>query len=166
MKRSAKTLILLLLTVALVLGVSAAAWAHACVVEELGGTYLQFSYSDETPMNGAKIIVKDSGGETIGTDKTSKEGIYSYEEFVGQAAVVVVNDGEGHMLEYEVPAEIPPVTDATPVPEEAAEAADAADDAADEAAGGMSGGAIGAIVAVVAAALIIALLFAKRGKKK
>ena len=166
MKRSAKTLILLLLTVALVLGVSAAAWAHACVVEELGGTYLQFSYSDETPMNGAKIIVKDSGGETIGTDKTSKEGIYSYEEFVGQAATVVVNDGEGHMLEYEVPAEIPPVTDATPVPEEAAEAADAADDAADEAAGGMSGGTIGAIVAVVAAALIIALLFAKRGKKK
>lgn len=160
MKRSAKTLTLLLLTVALVLGVSAAAWAHACVVEELGGTYLQFSYSDETPMNGAKIIVKDSGGETIGTDKTSKEGIYSYEEFVGQAAVVVVNDGEGHMLEYEVPAEIPPVTDATPAPEEAADAAEAADG------GGMSGGAIGAVVAVVAAALIIALLFAKRGKKK
>lgn len=160
MKRSAKTLTLLLLTVALVLGVSAAAWAHACVVEELGGTYLQFSYSDETPMNGAKIIVKDSGGETIGTDKTSKEGIYSYEEFVGQAAAVVVNDGEGHVLEYEVPAEIPPVTDATPAPEEAADAAEAADG------GGMSGGAIGAVVAVVAAALIIALLFAKRGKKK
>ena len=165
MKRSAKTLTLLLLTVALVLGVSAAAWAHACVVEELGGTYLQFSYSDETPMNGAKIIVKDSNGETIGTDKTSKEGIYSYEEFVGQAATVVVNDGDGHMLEYEGPAEIPPVTDATPAPEEAADAADTAD-ATDAADGGMSGGAIGAVVAVVAAALIIALLFAKRGKKK
>ena len=160
MKRSAKILFLLLLTAALVLGASAAAWAHACVVEELGGTYLKFSYSDETPMNGAKIIVKDSSGETIGTDKTSKEGIYSYEEFVGQAAAVVVNDGEGHVLEYEVPAEIPPVTDATPAPEEAADAADAADG------GGMSGGAIGAVVAVVAAALIIALLFAKRGKKK
>ena len=161
MKRSTKTLILLLLVTVLVLGVATVALAHACVVEELGGTYLKFSYSDETPMNGAKIIVKDANGETLGTDKTSKEGIYSFEEFADNAATVVVNDGEGHMLEYEVPAELPPITDATPIAEEAAPAET---EDAETSSGGMSGGTIAAIVAVVAAALVIALFFGKKKK--
>lgn len=163
MKRSAKTLVLLLLVTVLVLGIATAALAHACVVEELGGTYLRFSYSDGTVMSGAKIIVKDSSGETVGTSKTDKDGVYSYEEFADAAASVVVNDGEGHVLEYEIPAELPPVTDATPVPEE-----EAAPEEAEPASGsgGMSGGTIAAVIAVVAAALVIALLFAKRGKGK
>ncbi|MCR4963719.1 MAG: hypothetical protein K6B40_07565 [Firmicutes bacterium] len=165
MKKSIQLTLVLLLAAVLVLGLSAAAWAHACVVEELGGAYLQFSYSDGTAMNGAKVIIQDAGGATLGTDKTSREGVYSYEEFAGQAAKVVVNDGEGHVVEYEVPAEMPPVTDATP----AAEAGDAADTAVDATGGagsGMNGVAIAGIAAVVAAAVIIALLFAKRGKKK
>lgn len=163
-------------------------FAHACTVESLGGTYIRFAYSDGTIMNGAKIIVKNAGGETIGTGKTDRTGTYDYAEFVGSAAEIMVNDGEGHALSYEVPAEVPPVTDQTPVKEETPAAqpesapaeenetvtnteptvsAPAPAPAPEASTGsGMSGGTIAAVVIVVAAAAAIAVLFAKRGKAK
>ena len=188
MKRTARIIVMLVLTAALMLSFAVVAYAHACLVEELGGTYLKFSYSDGTVMKGAKIIVKDAAGETLGTGKTDKEGIYNYQEYADSAAAIVVNDGEGHMLEYTVPDEIPPVTDSTPVPKE-----DAGDKpgetpaeepgktpeekpaeipaeepaaAEDSASGGMDTGTIVAVIIVVVAALAIALLFAKRSKAK
>jgi len=138
--------------------------AHSCLATELGGTYVQFSYSDGTLIKGAKIIVQDAAGETLGTDKTNSNGVYNYADYADTAAKVIMNDGEGHVFEYEVPDEIPPVTDQTPVEDDAAPAE--TEPAAAPAGGGMSAGTIAAVVVVVVAAVAIAVLFSKRGKKK
>lgn len=82
--------------------------AHACKAESMGGTVVKFFYSDGTPVKGARILIKDSSGETVGTGKTAADGTYDYADFTGKAAVIYMNDGEGHAVEYEIPAETPP----------------------------------------------------------
>ena len=81
--------------------------AHACSYVELGGTKIQFIFSDGTPMSGAKIIVTGADEERLGTGITSKEGIYDYVDYAGAAVSIAANDGEGHMCTYEVPEILP-----------------------------------------------------------
>lgn len=170
-KQIARTLALVLILGVLSGGLLSAS-AHNVLVESLGGTYLLYSYSDGTLVKGAKIIIQDENGEALGADKTTSEGLYNYAEYEGTAAKIIMNDGEGHVAEYEVPDETPPVTDRTPVePEGEGTGAPAEESAPPEQpapvpSSGMSAGTIAAVVVVVVAAVVVALFFSKRGKKK
>ena len=181
MKRIPRTILTLALAVILCMSLCMAAFAHSLTIESLGGTYVSFCYSDGTPCKGAKIIVQDASGAALGSGKTTSQGIYNYAEYEGTAAKIVMNDGEGHVGEYEVPAVTPEVTDRTPVektgdaaaaaPADTGENADASASTAEESAapassGGMSAGTIAAVVVVVVALLAIAFLAAKRSRKK
>lgn len=94
------------------------AYAHACYVNELGGTYLQFTFSGGALISGARITVYDADGNQIGVGKTDSQGIYSYEKLIDNASKITMNDGQGHSVSYTVPDEIPPITDKTPTPKE------------------------------------------------
>lgn len=171
MRKQLARILTLTAVLALCAGMLLTASAHNAVADPLGGTYVRFSYSDGTPIKGAKIVVQDAGGASLGAGKTTSEGIYDYAEYEGTAARIIMNDGEGHAVEYEVPEETPPVTDQTPagdgeaVPAEGADA-QPAQAPASSAGGGMSGGTIAAVVVVIAAAAVVAVLFSKRTKRK
>lgn len=175
MKRQIARILGLMLAVVLFCGLTPTALAHNASAVSLGGTYVQFSYSDGTLIKGAKIVVQDSNGETLGAGKTDSNGIYNYADYEGSAFKIIMNDGEGHMVEYTVPEQTPPITDQTQVEDDAPPAAGEpnqntpAEDAAPPAApanGGMSMGTIIAIVVVVVAAVVIAIFFSKRTKQK
>ena len=160
----------LALMVVLILGSGnlTTALAHNALAESLGGTYVQFSYSDGTAIKGAKIVVQDADGEALGAGKTDSDGIYNYADYEGKAAKIIMNDGEGHLVEYDVPEETPPVTDRTPVEEDSTpEDAQAAEPSpAPAASGGMNPGTIAAAAGVVIAAVVIAVFFSRRSKQK
>lgn len=191
MKKRMKTLLALAVVLVLCLSCCLGAFAHSLTIESLGGTYVSFSYSDGTVCKGAKIIVQDASGATIGSGKTNSSGVYNYAEFEGTAAKIVMNDGEGHVGDYVVPEVTPEITDRTPVekteaPAEKTDTAPAttettADTApvetivsaptetassASTSSGGMSAGTIVAVIIVVAVLVAIAVLTAMRSKKK
>lgn len=169
MNRKIKKMMVIVLTMMTLCCASITAFAHSCSCTELGGTYLLFAYSDGTVVKGGKIIIQDENGDTIATSKTDRDGIYNYEEYVDTAAKIVMNDGEGHVAEYEIPDEIPPVTDQTPVKSEEPAQTNAAQEtepAEAPVSGGMNAGTIAAVVIVVAALIAVAVLFSKKGKKK
>lgn len=85
---------------------STSVFAHSPRVEVVEGTLLKYSFSDGSLMVGAKIIVQDGNGESIGSGKTAKDGTYDYGEYAENAYTIKSNDGEGHMTTYEVPASI------------------------------------------------------------
>ncbi len=116
----------------------------------------------------AKIVVQDADGEALGAGKTDSDGIYNYADYEGTAAKIIMNDGEGHLVEYDVPEETPPVTDRTPVEEDSTpEDAQAAEPSpAPAASGGMNPGTIAAAAGVVIAAVVIAVFFSRRSKQK
>ena len=62
-------------------------------------------FSDGTTVKGARIIVYDANQEQIGKGKVDKEGIFDYAEYAGTAAALYMNDGEGHSVTYEIPAD-------------------------------------------------------------
>lgn len=165
MKHVRKMMFVFVLALTLCLGMSMAAFAHQLIIEPLGGTYVSFSYSDGTPCKGAKIIVQDESGETLGTSKTTKEGYYDYAEYEGTAAKLIMNDGEGHVGEYEIPAETPAITDKTPIAEDAAttDTTAAAEETTSSASGSKN---MVGVVLVVVVLVAVAALFAKRTKKK
>ena len=79
--------------------------AHAALAESAGGTLVKFMFSDGTTVKGARIIVYDANQEQIGKGKVDKEGIFDYAEYAGTAAALYMNDGEGHSVTYEIPAD-------------------------------------------------------------
>ena len=79
--------------------------AHAALAESAGGTLVKFMFSDGTTVKGARIIVYDANQEQIGKGKVDKEGIFDYAENAGTAAKLYMNDGEGHSVTYEIPAD-------------------------------------------------------------
>ena len=79
--------------------------AHAALAESAGGTLVKFIFSDGTTVKGARIIVYDANQEQIGKGKVDKEGIFDYAEYAGTAAALYMNDGEGHSVTYEIPAD-------------------------------------------------------------
>ena len=79
--------------------------AHAALAESAGGTLVKFMFSDGTTVKGARIIVYDANQEQIGKGKVDKEGIFEYAEYEGTAAALYMNDGEGHSVTYEIPAD-------------------------------------------------------------
>ena len=79
--------------------------AHAALAESAGGTLVKFMFSDGTTVKGARIIVYDANQEQIGKGKVDKEGIFDYAEYAGKAAALYMNDGEGHSVTYEIPAD-------------------------------------------------------------
>ncbi len=79
--------------------------AHAALAESAGGTLVKFMFSDGTTVKGARIIVYDANQEQIGKGKVDKEGIFDYAEYAGTAATLYMNDGEGHSVTYEIPAD-------------------------------------------------------------
>ena len=79
--------------------------AHAALAESAGGTLVKFMFSDVTTVKGARIIVYDANQEQIGKGKVDKEGIFDYAEYAGTAAALYMNDGEGHSVTYEIPAD-------------------------------------------------------------
>ena len=79
--------------------------AHAALAESAGGTLVKFMFSDGTTVKGARIIVYDANQEQIGKGKVDKEGIFDYAEYAGTAAELYMNDGEGHSVTYEIPAD-------------------------------------------------------------
>ena len=79
--------------------------AHAALAESAGGTLVKFMFSDGTTVKGARIIVYDANQEQIGKGKVDKEGIFDYAEYAGTAAALYMNEGEGHSVTYEIPAD-------------------------------------------------------------
>ena len=79
--------------------------AHAALAESAGGTLVKFMFSDGTTVKRARIIVYDANQEQIGKGKVDKEGIFDYAEYAGTAAALYMNDGEGHSVTYEIPAD-------------------------------------------------------------
>ena len=79
--------------------------AHAALAESAGGTLVKFMFSVGTTVKGARIIVYDANQEQIGKGKVDKEGIFDYAEYAGTAAALYMNDGEGHSVTYEIPAD-------------------------------------------------------------
>ena len=79
--------------------------AHYALAESAGGTLVKFMFSDGTTVKGARIIVYDANQEQIGKGKVDKEGIFDYAEYAGTAAALYMNDGEGHSVTYEIPAD-------------------------------------------------------------
>ena len=104
-KRKTTAALSLVLVCLLSLLFTTTVYGHAATAESVGGTLVKFSYSDGTVINGARILVYDASGEQIGKGKTDKEGIFDYAEYAGQAASLYMNDGEGHAVTYEIPAD-------------------------------------------------------------
>lgn len=77
-------------------------FAHSATITEIEGTTLEFGFSDGSIMAGAKVYIYDSNGENIAISKTNSKGIYDYAEFVDTAVEIVGNDGEGHIVSYDV----------------------------------------------------------------
>jgi len=95
----------LLFACMLCLCLASIASAHAALAESAGGTLVKFMFSDGTTVKGARIIVYDANQEQIGKGKVDKEGIFDYAEYAGTAAALYMNDGEGHSVTYEIPAD-------------------------------------------------------------
>ena len=171
MNHKVRIAIALVMALVLCAAMAATAFAHAIVVEAMGGTIVKFAYSDGTVASGAKILVYDAGGEAIAKGKVDKEGLFDYAEYVGTAASLYMNDGEGHAITYEIPAEEAPAESAAepttePTAEPAAEATvEPAAEPETEKSKAVSGSTIAVIAIIVAAAALIAVLIAKRGKK-
>ena len=97
--------------------------AHAALAESAGGTLVKFMFSDGTTVKGARIIVYDANQEQIGKGKVDKEGIFDYAEYAGTAAALYMNDGEGHSVTYEIPADAEQAAATEAVTEKQTEAA-------------------------------------------
>lgn len=78
------------------------AFAHNATVTELEGTVLEFGYSTGDIMSGARVYVYDADGEELATGQTNSKGLFDYGEYVGDVAEVTANDGEGHLVTFEV----------------------------------------------------------------
>ena len=105
MLRKKRIVTSLLLVCMLCFCMASIASAHAALAESAGGTQVRFMFSDGTSVKGARIIVYDANQEQIGKGKVDKEGIFDYAEYAGTAAELYMNDGEGHSVTYEIPAD-------------------------------------------------------------
>ena len=105
MLRKKRIVTSLLLVCMLCFCMASIASAHAALAESAGGTLVKFMFSDGTTVKGARIIVYDANQEQIGKGKVDKEGIFDYAEYAGTAATLYMNDGEGHSVTYEIPAD-------------------------------------------------------------
>lgn len=139
--------------------------AHAALAESAGGTLVKFMFSDGTTVKGARIIVYDANQEQIGKGKVDKEGIFDYAEYAGTAAALYMNDGEGHSVTYEIPADAEQAaatekqTEAT-VTEAVTEKQ--TEDLEEE--NGLSAGKIAAYLIALAAIVAVVVLVVKRKK--
>ena len=156
--------------------------AHAALAESAGGTLVKFMFSDGTTVKGARIIVYDANQEQIGKGKVDKEGIFDYAEYAGTAAALYMNDGEGHSVTYEIPAdaEQAAATEAATEKQTEAAATEAATEKQTEAAvteaatekqtedleeeNGLSAGKIAAYLIALAAIVAVVVLVVKRKK--
>ena len=156
--------------------------AHAALAESAGGTLVKFMFSDGTTVKGARIIVYDANQEQIGKGKVDKEGIFDYAEYAGTAAALYMNDGEGHSVTYEIPAdaEQAAATEAATEKQTEAAATEAATEKQTEATvteavtekqtedleeeNGLSAGKIAAYLIALAAIVAVVVLVVKRKK--
>ena len=130
--------------------------AHAALAESAGGTLVKFMFSDGTTVKGARIIVYDANQEQIGKGKVDKEGIFDYAEYAGTAAALYMNDGEGHSVTYEIPADAEQAAATEAVTEKQTE------DLEEE--NGLSAGKIAAYLIALAAIVAVVVLVVKRKK--
>ena len=143
--------------------------AHAALAESAGGTLVKFMFSDGTTVKGARIIVYDANQEQIGKGKVDKEGIFDYAEYAGTAAALYMNDGEGHSVTYEIPADAEQAAATEAATEKQTEAAATeavtekqTEDLEEE--NGLSAGKIAAYLIALAAIVAIVVLVVKRKK--
>ena len=143
--------------------------AHAALAESAGGTLVKFMFSDGTTVKGARIIVYDANQEQIGKGKVDKEGIFDYAEYAGTAAALYMNDGEGHSVTYEIPADAEQAAATEAATEKQTEATvteavteKQTEDLEEE--NGLSAGKIAAYLIALAAIVAIVVLVVKRKK--
>lgn len=143
--------------------------AHAALAESAGGTLVKFMFSDGTTVKGARIIVYDANQEQIGKGKVDKEGIFDYAEYAGTAATLYMNDGEGHSVTYEIPADAEQAAATEAATEKQTEATvteavteKQTEDLEEE--NGLSAGKIAAYLIALAAIVAVVVLVVKRKK--
>ena len=143
--------------------------AHAALAESAGGTLVKFMFSDGTTVKGARIIVYDANQEQIGKGKVDKEGIFDYAEYAGTAAALYMNDGEGHSVTYEIPADAEQAAATEAATEKQTEATvteavteKQTEDLEEE--NGLSAGKIAAYLIALAAIVVVVVLVVKRKK--
>ena len=143
--------------------------AHAALAESAGGTLVKFMFSDGTTVKGARIIVYDANQEQIGKGKVDKEGIFDYAEYAGTAAALYMNDGEGHSVTYEIPADAEQAAATEAATEKQTEAIvteavteKQTEDLEEE--NGLSAGKIAAYLIALAAIVAVVVLVVKRKK--
>lgn len=143
--------------------------AHAALAESAGGTLVKFIFSDGTTVKGARIIVYDANQEQIGKGKVDKEGIFDYAEYAGTAAALYMNDGEGHSVTYEIPADAEQAAATEAATEKQTEATvteavteKQTEDLEEE--NGLSAGKIAAYLIALAAIVAVVVLVVKRKK--
>ena len=143
--------------------------AHAALAESAGGTLVKFMFSDGTTVKGARIIVYDANQEQIGKGKVDKEGIFDYAEYAGTAAELYMNDGEGHSVTYEIPADAEQAAATEAATEKQTEATvteavteKQTEDLEEE--NGLSAGKIAAYLIALAAIVAVVVLVVKRKK--
>ncbi len=143
--------------------------AHAALAESAGGTLVKFMFSDGTTVKGARIIVYDANQEQIGKGKVDKEGIFDYAEYAGTAAALYMNDGEGHSVTYEIPADAEQAAATEAATEKQTEATvteavteKQTEDLEEE--NGLSAGKIAAYLIALAAIVAVVVLVVKRKK--
>ena len=86
-------------------GLSFTVFAHNLTAEQKDGTTVQFAYSDGTVVKeGTKFFLLDENGERIAKGKVGEDGMFDYGEYIGIAASLELNDGDGHAVTFEIPA--------------------------------------------------------------
>ncbi len=79
-----------------------ASFAHNPEVVEKEGSLLLFQFDTGDTMYGAKLIVQDAEGNELHHEFVKEDGLFDYGEYVDDIHKIIVNDGGGHLVEFEI----------------------------------------------------------------
>jgi len=117
MKRS-----VIALTVALVLGVTALALAHAVVLwayVEDGRLYVEAFFSSGKKVKNAEVVVLDAEGKQLLSGKTNDQGLVDFPAPPRQALTIKLELSHGHQAEFKIkPEDYDPPPELSPTPAE------------------------------------------------